>query len=77
MPMAERLLQGDVRRRAGRVRAVPVLLTAESTPRRQDGFRGSGRPRPEFGIRILDEELERFQAVGDVLDYIRQARVAA
>jgi hypothetical protein len=27
MPMAERLLQGDVRRRVGRARAVPVLLT--------------------------------------------------
>jgi len=30
-----------------------------------------------FGIRIPDEDLERFQAVGDVLDYIRRADVAA
>jgi acyl carrier protein len=30
-----------------------------------------------FGIRIPNEDLERFQAVGDVLDYIRRAKVAA
>jgi acyl carrier protein len=30
-----------------------------------------------FGIRIPDEDLERFQAVGDALDYIRRARIAA
>lgn len=30
-----------------------------------------------FDIRIPDEDLERFQAVGDVLDYFRRARVAA
>ena len=30
-----------------------------------------------FGIRIPDEDLERFQVVGDALDYIRRVRVAA
>jgi acyl carrier protein len=30
-----------------------------------------------FGIRILDEDLERFQVVGDALDYIWRAKVAA
>jgi acyl carrier protein len=30
-----------------------------------------------FGIRIPDEDLKRFQEVGDVLDYIRRAKVAA
>ena len=27
-----------------------------------------------FGIRIPDEELERFRTVGDAVDYIRRAR---
>ena len=30
-----------------------------------------------FGIRIPDEELERFQTVGDAIDYIQRAMVAA
>ena len=30
-----------------------------------------------FGIRIPDEELERFQTVGNVIDYIQGAMVAA
>jgi acyl carrier protein len=30
-----------------------------------------------FGIRIPDEDLECFQVVGDALDYIRRANVAA
>jgi acyl carrier protein len=30
-----------------------------------------------FGIRIPDEDLERFEVVRDALDYIRRARVAA
>ena len=30
-----------------------------------------------FGIRIPDEELEHFQTVGDVIDYIQRAMVAA
>ena len=31
----------------------------------------------EFGVRIPDEELERFETVGDVVDYVRRARVPA
>ena len=30
-----------------------------------------------FGILIPDEDLERFQTVGDVVDHIQRARVAA
>jgi acyl carrier protein len=30
-----------------------------------------------FGILIPDEDLERFQTVGDVADYIQRSRVAA
>jgi acyl carrier protein len=30
-----------------------------------------------FGIRIPDDDLERFQTVGDAVGYIRYARVAA
>jgi len=30
-----------------------------------------------FGIRIPDEELEHFQTVGDAIDYIQRAMVAA
>ena len=30
-----------------------------------------------FGIRIPDEDLECFQVVGDALDYIRRAKIAA
>jgi acyl carrier protein len=28
----------------------------------------------EFGIRIPDEEVERFEIVGDFVDYVQQAR---
>jgi len=31
----------------------------------------------EFGVRIPDEDLERFETVGDVVDFVRQARAAA
>jgi acyl carrier protein len=30
-----------------------------------------------FGVQIPDDDLERFATVGDVLDYIRQARATA
>jgi len=30
-----------------------------------------------FGVPLPDEDLERFQTVGDVIDYVRRARVAA
>ena len=31
----------------------------------------------EFGVRIPDEDLERFETVGDFVDFVRQARAAA
>lgn len=31
----------------------------------------------EFGIRIPDEELERFETVGDVIDYVQQAKAGS
>ena len=31
----------------------------------------------EFGVRIPDEDLEQFETVGDVVDFVRQARAAA
>ena len=30
-----------------------------------------------FGVALPDEDLERFQTVGDVIDYVRRTRVAA
>ena len=30
-----------------------------------------------FGVPLPDEDPERFQTVGDVIDYVRRARVAA
>ena len=30
-----------------------------------------------LGVPLPDEDLERFQTVGDVIDYVRRARVAA
>ena len=30
-----------------------------------------------FGVPLPDEDLEHFQTVGDVIDYVRHARVAA
>lgn len=30
-----------------------------------------------FGVRIADEDLERFQTVGDAVDHIRRFKVAA
>ena len=30
-----------------------------------------------FGVRIADEDLERFQTVGDAVDHIRRSRAAA
>jgi acyl carrier protein len=31
----------------------------------------------EFGVRIPDDDLERFQTVGDLVDYVQQVRVEA
>lgn len=31
----------------------------------------------EFGVRIPDEEVERFETVGDFIDYVRQARAGS
>ncbi len=31
----------------------------------------------EFGVRIPDEDLERFETVGDVVDHVHRARNAA
>jgi acyl carrier protein len=30
-----------------------------------------------LGVSLPDEDLERFQTVGDVIDYVRRANVAA
>ncbi|MFL5337976.1 MAG: hypothetical protein ACJ8H8_33605 [Geminicoccaceae bacterium] len=30
-----------------------------------------------FGVPLPDEDLERFQSVGDVIDYVQRAKVAA
>ena len=30
-----------------------------------------------FGVPLPDEDVERFQTVGDVIDYVQRARVAA
>jgi 2-polyprenyl-6-methoxyphenol hydroxylase-like FAD-dependent oxidoreductase len=45
-----------------------VALSANST-------RELGEDR--FGVRIPDEDLERFETVGDVVDYVRHARADA
>lgn len=31
----------------------------------------------EFGVRIPDDDAERFETVGDVVDFLRRARAAA
>ena len=31
----------------------------------------------EFGVRIPDEEVERFETVGDFIDYVQQARAGS